>query len=365
MILTIHSSEITFFIGAGASASFGIPTMTKMTEIFGNRLKKEEKIIFDTLISKMKKIQTQVDIEAVFSLIEKLLLGNIKNEDPIFYHWKEKNKITVNVFPNEILRSIKKKLQNELRKACVLKDSYQSKVFQIYTNFFNTISEGFTPTLQQNPLPHDRTWSIFTTNYDLCLETVLRDKYEIDVYTGFKYSGKKFAPDYFLYYYKGELLDRSVHDNIVRIVKLHGSINWLKNRETNKVEEKEFSLSASKIIGRGFYDEEVIMYPLIEKELYLTPYIEMLYCLNKELETKRVCLVIGYSFRDPIIRNVFIKKFLKDINKKVILVDPNANEIIQTNFKNFQKNFYPIERYFGDKDYQKVNEDIKITLMNL
>jgi hypothetical protein len=96
---------------------------------------------------------------------------------------------------------------------------------------------------------------------------------------------------------------------MVRIVKLHGSINWLKNRETNKVEEKEYTLSASKRIGSGFYDDEVIMYPIIEKELYLNPYIEMFYCLNKELETKRVCLIIGYSFRDPIIRKIFIKNF--------------------------------------------------------
>lgn len=43
MILTLASSDITFFIGAGASAPFGIPTMTKMTDIFGIRLKKEEK----------------------------------------------------------------------------------------------------------------------------------------------------------------------------------------------------------------------------------------------------------------------------------------------------------------------------------
>lgn len=152
---------------------------------------------------------------------------------------------------------------------------------------------------------------------------------------------------------KGELLDRSVHDNIVRIVKLHGSINWLKNRETNKIEEKEFTLAASKIIGRGFYNYEVIMYPLIEKELYLTPYIEMFYCLNKELKTKRVCLTIGYSFRDPIIRKIFIKNFLEDPDKKVILVDPYAQEIIHTYFNNFQEHFCPVEKYFGNKDYKK------------
>lgn len=179
----------------------------------------------------MKVIQTRVDIEAVFSLIEKLLQKDniLKNEDPHFYYWKEKNNITKTDFTHKKLRRIKIKLQNELRKACVLKNANQSKVVQIYTSFFNTISAGFTNTLQKESLLHDRPWTIFTTNYDLCLETLWRDKYKIDIYTGFKNLGTKFAPDYFLYHYKGELLYRSTHDNIVRIVKLHGSINWLKS----------------------------------------------------------------------------------------------------------------------------------------
>lgn len=104
------------------------------------------------------------------------------------------------------------------------------------------------------------------------------------------------------------------------------------------------------------------MYPLIEKELYLEPYIQMFYCLNKELETKRVCLTIGYSFRDAIIRNIFIKNLKKDSNKKVILVDPHANEIIQTYFKNLHNQFLPIEDYFGRQDYEGINEKIKNNL---
>ena len=107
------------------------------------------------------------------------------------------------------------------------------------------------------------------------------------------------------------------------------------------------------------------MYPLIEKELYVDPYIQMFYCLNKELENKRVCLTIGYSFRDPIIRKIFHKNFLNDSNKKIILVDPHTTEIIQTYFENFHENFLPIEQYFGHTDYKKVNEEIKIALIKI
>ena len=57
--MTVSSSEITFFIGAGASKPFEIPTMIEMTEIFGNRLKSQEKELFDTIIKKLKEIQKQ------------------------------------------------------------------------------------------------------------------------------------------------------------------------------------------------------------------------------------------------------------------------------------------------------------------
>jgi NAD-dependent SIR2 family protein deacetylase len=36
--MPIHSSDILFFFGAGASAEFGIPTMRKMAEDFQNLL---------------------------------------------------------------------------------------------------------------------------------------------------------------------------------------------------------------------------------------------------------------------------------------------------------------------------------------
>ena len=310
--MTVNSSEITFFTGAGASKPFGIPTMIKMTEIFGNRLKSQEKELFDNIIKKLKKIQTQIDIETVFSLIERFSANEyLRFEDPLFYYWKIQNKLPDHVCSTRQLSNIKVKLQNNLRNACVLKSSKHSKLFQIYSNFFITITKGLNPapSIKSSDIPYDNLWTIFTTNYDICLETFWRDKYEIDIFTGFFKNGKEFAPDNFFYSDKGELLNRTTQFQQLRLVKLHESINWLINRETGKVEEKEYNLKTAKKIGRGFYDKEVLMYPLIEKELYVDPYIQMFYCLNKELENKRVCLTIGYSFRDPIIRNFFIKNF--------------------------------------------------------
>lgn len=64
------------------------------------------------------------------------------------------------------------------------------------------------------------------------------------------------------------------------------------------------------------YTDEVVIYPLRQKQLYVDPYIQMFYLLNKELQYNKVWIVVGYSFRDPVIENIFGDNF-KDAN------DPN------------------------------------------
>ena len=57
-------------------------------------------------------------------------------------------------------------------------------------------------------------------------------------------------------------------------------------------------MSVTKVpLGKGnIFDDQVMMYPVLEKHLFVEPYIQMFYCLNKELEDKKACIVIGYSF---------------------------------------------------------------------
>jgi hypothetical protein len=50
----------------------------------------------------------------------------------------------------------------------------------------------------------------------------------------------------------------------------------------------------------------------------------MFYLLNKELQYNKVWIVVGYSFRDPVIQNIFGDNF-KDA-KKMILIHPHPEE---------------------------------------
>lgn len=145
----------------------------------------------------------------------------------------------------------------------------------------------------------------------------------------------------------------------MRLVKLHGSISWLRKRKDKQIRETEYSLDASEMIGRGsLYEGEIIMYPLLEKHLYLDPYIQMFYCLNKEWQIKRTCISIGYSFRDSIVANIFSSLMKEDKRKKIIVIHPHATDIVSCVFDEaLHDNFIPIEKKFGEINYKEVNEE--------
>jgi hypothetical protein len=90
----------------------------------------------------------------------------------------------------------------------------------------------------------------------------------------------------------------------------------------------------------------------------------MFYCLNKELAYRNVWLVIGYSFRDPVIKNIFTTN-LKDPSKKMIVVGPTAHEDIEREFLNHNDKIRTINDRFGDINYEDVNRTIAKELKSL
>jgi hypothetical protein len=89
----------------------------------------------------------------------------------------------------------------------------------------------------------------------------------------------------------------------------------------------------------------------------------MFYCLNKELQHNRVWIVVGYSFRDPVIQNILDINF-KD-GKRMILIHPHP-EKVKERFPDRQDNIIAIEKYFGrDDDQEVINKNIKEALKKL
>jgi hypothetical protein len=81
--------------------------------------------------------------------------------------------------------------------------------------------------------------------------------------------------------------------------------------------------------------------------------------LNRELEKKDIWVVIGYSFNDPVIQDIFLNHC--SINKHLILVHPKAQEIVNRKFAGAKVKISAINQKFGliegeiERDFKAYN----------
>ncbi len=336
-----NSGGVTFFFGAGASAPFGIPTMKEFVLVFEKFLienadKKERELYSDVKKTLESKINRKVDLEAVFTVIE----GIINYDDPeklgllALYFEAERKKNFPTAEQVETCNKLKLKFQSFIKDRCDIPETF-TEIKKVYRDFFNRIAIELGGDYRKEGIyAYNTNWTIFTTNYDVCLEYYWRIAAGVDLDTNF-------------------MPDRITRNNILRpnsilaeppeilkLFKLHGSFNWLIDKKTGNV--IEVTEKGNSIMGTS-YTGELMLYPIAEKELYLEPYISMLTRLNRELKRNPIWIVIGYSFNDPVIREIFIKNW--STSKKLVLVHPRATKILNRRLTRIKG--YPLEKYFG------------------
>ena len=142
---------------------------------------------------------------------------------------------------------------------------------------------------------------------------------------------------------------------LIRLFKLHGSIDQY--YQNGKIVKKD-TLFSTKTVG-GLEPKDSMIYPMREKEVYKDPFFELFTrlkdCLTNQ-ETK-ICIVIGYSFGDEHIRNIFFDAVKRNQEIRIILIDPQAEQIRNDRrLEPIRGNIEPIEGKFGE---EKVFEELK------
>jgi hypothetical protein len=343
-----NANNVLFFFGAGASAPFGVPTMNQFVTNFERFLdanaEPEEKELFSDIKTKLEaRSHKHPDLEAIFSVID----GIIHYDDPVKIgmfqlYFAEKFKDN---FPNHehvrVANLLKIKFQIFIKDNCVIKEEYYPKLQKVYGDFFRRFAEES----DKSPLIMD-SWVLFTTNYDLGLENYWCNQ-EKGIETNFEYNTNK----------KMSILNSDKilleEEGKIKLFKLHGSINWQIEGKSNEI--VEVNERGSSLLGRN-YVGELMLYPIAEKQLYLEPYISMFVRLNRELEKKNTWVVIGYSFNDQVIQEIFLKHCTE--KKHLILVHPNAEEILNKKFHGSKAKLTPVKQKFGLYD-NEVTADYK------
>lgn len=143
--------------------------------------------------------------------------------------------------------------------------------------------------------------NVFTLNYDLLWESHFNSREEKLVETGFD-AGR----------WTGEF-DDPLSASKVRLLKLHGSVDWFFDEETEEVR------SAGEPV-----DDPLIIFGSAYKMQSFDPFISLLSRFRNRLQTCSLCVIVGYSFQDRYINNILIQSLGSQLTRSAIVVDPHS-----------------------------------------
>lgn len=339
--------NISLFLGAGASQQFKMDT----TSDFKNRLINDQNINPPVNRNQPQKQSTIAsllnnpelkDIEHVLDAVKKLRETMIPpNEFPEFAKiaW---DKLTHVNFPNfkqiyEQLSSsfvaIHNQINQEVFKAYNWDEDNNNHLEFFYSRLFNLVNNN------------SKIINIGTTNYDQAIEKFCRlPNTKFRCYDGFEVNNggleANFAEENF------DLKNIEKDKTNIRLFKIHGSLNWKKHGE--KIQKNFGDKMAVKQNDRVFISPTLNPKEDVEIEPFTTLYSNF----KKHLMESNICVVIGFSFRDEHINEIF-EEFLKNPQHFIIVISPSCKSNFVRNYKKIESNSEELDEHWLKTNKQK------------
>ena len=204
--------------------------------------------------------------------------------------------------------------------------------------------------------PAEHCVPIFTTNYDLSIETLCEKKYnkyrlteglDADSFSKMAYWDRSQFDLFSLW---------EGHQNLVQF-KLHGSVDWIRLEKSGRI------VRAPAMYDAMDSDEytNVIIYPTGDKAANREPYFSAYEYFSRCCEQAELLIVIGYSFRDYEALNRLIGATRRNEALKVVVVAPDAWGLMHLfdrdavdELSPLRWSVTPVGAYFGDSSMQKI-----------
>ncbi|MFT4147767.1 MAG: SIR2 family protein [Micrococcaceae bacterium] len=329
----LSSKNLTFLFGSGCSShkvtgiddeglpvteELGIPTMAPLAE---GILSAENKSVADKYGLTTEVIQS-LSVDLGIDLADEEYASNLERLMEVLYGFqfalvKTKNNslIKAKVSLDAAIEGIKRYVFD------VCKEGQEQPCSETVLDFYQTFYRKLSQRSRSLPRP-----TVATTNYDLFNEIAM-DRIGIPYINGFLGSvEKRFNPSSFRYTIAQRLDMASQRwtslDNLVYLIKLHGSLNW---KSTSKglfpVEERALSESVD--------GNAMLIYPTPAKQnaSFAAPYSDMF----REFQTRVVqeqsaLVVVGYSFGDEHVNNIIYQALTIPTFRLVIFAKPESIE---------------------------------------
>jgi len=287
---------------------------------FKNNLEKFLEVLFSLnfALSNRNRTQSYIEFEITLELADTVELENALESC--------KQGMADNVF----IESIIAKTKRFILKKCLGNNFPDNEVLSIYQTFYRKL------VYRTNTLSKP---CIFTTNYDLFSERAL-DRLGIIYSNGFSGVIDRFFNPAIFNYAFAERIDTSSHkwnaiDNYLYLYKLHGSVNWVEDTETNKLFSiRELQTSSFDALKEH---QNIMIYPspLKHNASLGSPYSDLFRGFQTRIMKEQTVLItFGYSFSDEHINNLIYQSLTIPTFRLIVFADkaiPAIAELIKLN----------------------------------
>lgn len=311
-------SQFLLFLGAGAPKSAGIPTMIEFVSEFTNHIENSQldsdcKKLLRTITDSSKRFGTP-DIELVLKTLNEFTTLD-----------KSVVEATISSFTahGRLSSDIEKIVNHSTILLPTLKEFIKNRCSQ----FDGTNVTKYYSYLFDELFKIDNLIDVFTTNWDATVEYYCVQK-GIKIKDGIediRFKRNQWRPSTL------DDIPRNVHEKMVRLHKLHGSISWYLDKEENIHWSDSPGTTELTTWGKV---ENLILYPLDEKSILREPFLELFLRFRSATMTPRFIIVVGYSFRDEHIRQLIEESVSKKWGTFLVIIDPNATQLRNNYFNN-------------------------------
>ena len=284
-------SKVAFLLGAGASYPFGIPMMQELYTGFAEYIAAKRAHCSAMMERIAGGSSSTLDLEGLISQLDKIR--------------------AVREGLGVLERSTEQDLSQDLKIADELRGYLDAYLIEVCERFSRPKVEDKLSRLVDFCNSHES--YVFSTNYDRLIETAC-DAVSVSCIDGFEQNSNRPESAWLGALHQG---------NGVRLLKLHGSVNWYHEELTGKIFrlEKGYSLPSHEYsLNHGNRALRPLMIiPTLEKVVLQNPYATLLTAFSDALRETEILIVVGSSMRDAHIRNTI---GTRSDGLEIVLVNP-------------------------------------------
>jgi len=315
-------ARFVLFLGAGASRRFALPTSDQLLKKIRRRFPGDEARI-DRLLNRAEMAGFNANLETLLGILDSgsdpqkaiQVMGPFASAiaDP-----RRVRRLRPKIKDSELSTKIKDFI---LRQYFVNSERVVGDILKTCDDFFRGLKDRFElPPLSRTHHLYP-SLDIFTTNFDNVIEIFGRES-NTPVFNGHYH-----RPQLGWVYDHRKFVDGSMRTSI-RLYKIHGTVTHAAYSAGRVIDEVTNLPKRGRLIIRGRPALPRLTYPGAYHYFSEEPQLELLYLLKKKLCWATRCLVIGYSFGDPNIVQVFTDCIEMNPSLKVILLSKHAKSTI-------------------------------------